>query len=193
MYQYFDPKLNKNTINLAPGEYYVSGDDIIINTVLGSCVAVAFYDPQLKIGGLNHFMLAESKLEKTKIDNFLKIERYGLYAMEAVINEMIKRGSSKSRMKVKIFGGSAVLESGSHMDIGADNVRFAEKYLATEKIPIINRDTGGNRARRIYFYPQTFRLLMRRIQPTTELDRLMTEYKTKLAEKSKQRGDAVIF
>lgn len=193
MYRYFDTKLKKNTVNLAPGEFFVSGDDMVINTVLGSCVAVAFYDPQLNIGGLNHFMLAESKVAKPKDGDLFKVERYGLYAMEAVLNEMMKSGSRKSRIQAKIFGGSRVLDSASHMDIGADNISFAEKYLAAEGIPVINQDTGGNRARRIYFYPRTFKILLRRVQPSVELRVLMTDYKQKLKTDSQRDGDVVIF
>ena len=191
MYRYFDNKLKKDTVNLAPGEYFVSGDDLVINTVLGSCVAVALYDPKLKIAGLNHFMLAESRTVPDP-DSFFKIERYGLYAMEALLNGLMKLGSNRNSLQAKIFGGSSVLETNNTLDIGADNIRFAEKYLETEKIPILNRDTGGTRARRIYLYPQSFRVLMRRIQPNEELSSMMENYKERLS-RNEEDGKAVIF
>ena len=194
MYQYFDNKLQKNSVNLAPGEFFVSGDDIIINTVLGSCVAVVLYDPKLKIAGLNHFMLAEAKHIQPG-DNVFNIERYGLYAMEALLNGLMKLGSRRNQLQAKVFGGSSVLEriDNSRIDVGADNIRFAEQYLETENIPIISRDTGGVQARRIYLFPQTFRILLRRIKPSEELKTMMKEYKKDLEERKKDDGKTVIF
>ena len=141
MYWFFDGKLDKNIINLAPGEFYATGEDVIINTVLGSCVAVVLFDPQRRVGGLNHFMLAEAAANK-KVDEYLKVERYGLYAMEALINEFLKLGSTRRNLKAKIFGGGKVLASQMRMNIGEDNIKFAEEYLAAEKIPIVSRDTN---------------------------------------------------
>ncbi len=192
MYNYFDNKLNKSSLNIAPGEYYATGEDIIINTVLGSCVSVALYDPVLKIAGLNHFMLAESKYIDHS-DGFFKIERYGLYAMESLINSLIKLGGNKNRFQAKVFGGSRVLEGKESMDIGGENIKFAEKFLEAERIPILNHDTGGNRARRIYLFPQSFRILMRRVMPSSELSELMKTYKEKLEKDSEQSGKTVLF
>lgn len=193
MHEYYDNKLKKQTINLAPGEFYVSRDDITINTVLGSCVAVVLYDPVLKAGGLNHFMLADAKL-KIDLASMINVERYGLYAMEALLNGLIKLGCQKSRLQAKVFGGSAVLETSNfQMAVGADNIRFAEEYLKTENIPIMNRDTGGEKARRIYFFPQTFRVLLRRVKVGDELSTAMSKYKINLEKKKKTDGDAVIF
>ncbi|MDC7226239.1 MAG: chemotaxis protein CheD [Spirochaetales bacterium] len=193
MYKYYDNTLKKESVNLAPGEFFVSSEDIIINTILGSCVAVALYDPELKAAGLNHFMLAESKTPHTAGSVF-NIERYGLYAMDALINGFIKRGSRRSRLQAKIFGGSSVLESsGGKMNIGADNIAFAEEYLSAENIPVINHDTGGDRARRIYLFPQSFRVLLRRIQPGSQLRRQMDSYRTRLEQIKGRGGDSILF
>ncbi|HAK45014.1 MAG TPA: chemoreceptor glutamine deamidase CheD [Spirochaeta sp.] len=194
MYKYFDNKLKKDSVNLAPGEFFVSGDDIVINTVLGSCVSVALYDSERKIAGLNHFMLAEAKL-RTESENIFNVERYGLNAMESLMTGLIKLGSSGKCLQAKIFGGSAVLETrgGGQMEIGADNISFAEKFLKAENIPVINRDTGGVRARRIYLYPQSFRILLRRVKPNVELRDLMDVYKHKLDETKNNDGTTVLF
>jgi chemotaxis protein CheD len=192
MYKYFDNRLKKPAVNLAPGEYYFSAEDLIINTVLGSCVSVVLYDPVLKAGGMNHFMLAESRGKIVENDYF-KIERYGLYAMEALINEVLKHGGKKSRLMAKIFGGSRVLHSNNKMDIGVDNIEFAERYLDAENIPIISRDTGGIRARRIYLYPQSFRILLKRVQRSTEFERAMEKYKAEVTKKAGQGSETVIF
>ena len=192
MYKYYDNKLKRTTINIAPGEYYATDEDIIINTILGSCVAVALYDPVRRIAGLNHFMLAESKFKKPD-ESFIKIERYGLYAMEALINTIIKQGGSKHRLRAKIFGGSRILKTNEKIDIGMQNILFAERYLETEGIPLLRSDTGGDRARRIYLFPQTFRVLLRRVYPTTELDLMMKKYLEKLGKDQDDRGKAVLF
>ena len=192
MYSYFDTKFNKHSTNLAPGEYFVSGDDIIINTVLGSCVAVALHDPKLEISGLNHFMLAESNFQHRN-ESFFNIERYGLYAMEAVLNDMIKLGCKKERLRAKIFGGSSVFETRNKSNIGPANIEFAELFLKTEKIPIVNSDTGGEQARRIYLFPRTFKVLLRRILPTRELSRQMQDYTEKLEHDAGIGSKTVLF
>ncbi len=192
MYSYFDTKFKKSSTNLAPGEFHVSGDDIIINTVLGSCVAVAIYDPELRISGLNHFMLAESNFQHQN-ESFFNIERYGLYAMEAVLNDMIKRGCRKGRLQAKIFGGSSVFETRTKSNIGPANIEFAKLYLKTEKIPVISSDTGGEQARRIYLFPQTFKVLLRRIIPTKELTRQMQDYTKNLEHDAGSGSKTVIF
>ena len=194
MYEYFDNKFNKKIVNLAPGEFYVSGDDIIINTVLGSCVAVALYDPKLKIAGLNHFMLAEAK-HLPELENVFRVERYGLYAMEALINGLMKLGSRRSSLQAKVFGGSSVLDrrDDSRLDIATDNILFAEKYLNAEKIPIINQDTAGTRARRIYLFPQTFRVLLRRVTPSEEFRKNMETYRKRLEEEKRGEDKTVLF
>ncbi|MBI9107308.1 MAG: chemotaxis protein CheD [Spirochaetales bacterium] len=192
MYKYYDNKLKREINNLGPGEYLSSDEDIVINTVLGSCVSVVLFDPILKAGGFNHFMLADVSLN-TRIDNFFKVERYGLYAMESLINDFLKRGSKKSNLKAKVFGGSRMLETQRVIDIGAENIRFAEEFLKTEKIPIISQDTGGSKAMKIYLYTKTFRILLKRVDSrTTELYQQMEAYKKKLKEE-KDGGIIVLF
>ncbi len=192
MYRYFDNRLKSEVINLAPGEYFVSKNDLLINTVLGSCVATVLFDPVLKAGGMNHFMLADVKA-KSNIDSYFKIERYGLYAMESLINDFLKMGSKKSNLQAKVFGGSRVLETQRTIEIGKENIQFAEEFLKTEKIPIINRDTGGRKARKIYLYTKDFRILLKRVNiRTTELDQQMEDYQKKLKEK-KDGGTPILF
>jgi len=192
MYKYYDNRLKSEIINLAPGEYFASDKDLLINTVLGSCVSVILFDPVLKAGGMNHFMLADVKAKNT-IDSFFKVERYGLYAMESLINDFLKMGSKKSNLKAKIFGGSRVLETRRTIDIGDENIRFAEEFLKTEKIPVVNHDTGGRKARKIYLYTKTFKILLKRVNVrTTELDHQMEDYQKKLEEK-KDGGKVTLF
>lgn len=192
MYRYFDNRLKSEIVNLSPGEYFVSNKDELINTVLGSCVSTVLFDPVLKIGGMNHFMLADVKA-KARVDNYFKVERYGLYAMESLINDFLKLGSEKSNLQAKIFGGSRVLETQRVIEIGKENIEFAEEFLKAEKIPIINRDTGGRRARKIYLYTKDFRILLKRVNVSaTELDYQMEDYQEKL-DKKKDGGTPILF
>ena len=192
MYRYYDNRLKNEVINIAPGEFFASDEDLLINTVLGSCVSVVLYDPVRRAGGLNHFMLAEAKARKD-IDNFFKVERYGLYAMESLINEFIKKGSKKSNLEAKVFGGSKVLDSHKTITIGEDNIVFAEDFLKTEGIPVVTQDTGGNMARKIYLFTRTFKVLLKRVSiRSTQLDHQMEDYRKEL-EKKKDGGAPILF
>ena len=192
MYRYYDNRLQSEIINLAPGDYFASDENLLINTVLGSCVSVVLFDPIRKAGGMNHFMLADIKA-KSSIDSYFKVERYGLYAMESLINDFLKMGSKKSNLKAKVFGGSRVLETRNPLDIGKENIKFAEEFLKTEKIPVINHDTGGRKARKIYLYTKTFKILLKRVNVrATELDHQMEDYRKEL-ENKKAGGPAILF
>ncbi len=196
MYQYFDSKFQKQTMNIAPGEFFASGEDIMINTVLGSCVAVALTDPSIKFSGLNHFMLTKTvDMESIKSrEKYFNLERYGVFAMEALINLLLKAGGRKSNFVAKVFGGSSVLETkSSHMEIGKENIKFAFEFLKTERIPVAAEDTGGVLARKIYLDVKDFRVKVRKIKTDrTNLDRLMKEYKERLSG-TEDGGRVVLF
>ncbi|MBB3345837.1 chemotaxis protein CheD [Sphingomonas citri] len=132
-------------LTVAQGETKVSDrEDVVLTTVLGSCVAACFYDPVAKVGGLNHYLLAEGN-----VSDPASMQRYGVYAMEVLINAMLSMGAVRSRMKARIFGG-ATMRSGFR-DIGGDNIAFARRFLRDEKIPLVGEDVGGNGARRVEF------------------------------------------
>jgi len=121
---------------LHPGEFYASGADLIISTVLGSCIAVVFYDPVRRIGAMNHFMLPGTQRE----DGYFNTEggKYGMYAMELAINEMLKLGARREQLRCKVFGGAHVLRGGSSNEasVPQNNINFAFNYLETEKITV---------------------------------------------------------
>ena len=130
------------------GDFHVSSDqDIVLTTLLGSCVATCLFDPIAKVGGMNHFLLASGPVGSASS------ERYGLYAMEVVINGLLKQGAKKSRMEAKLFGGANMGEGMSH--IGKENGRFAMQFLELEGIPCSSMSLGGNQARRLRFIPTT--------------------------------------
>ena len=152
----------QNVITIHPGEYFVSGEDIIISTLLGSCVSVAFWDHRLKMGGLNHFMLPGDldNEDMTRSQN----AKYGMFAVELLYNDLLKAGSKKRDIVAKVFGGSSVLRlKGGSTKIPKDNIAFALAYLQRENIPIVANDTGGILPRRIYLFAQSGKVLLKRI------------------------------
>ncbi|MDC7221715.1 MAG: chemotaxis protein CheD [Spirochaetales bacterium] len=163
MYRYFNTKFNRELIDISPGEFYATGDDVVISTVLGSCVAVSLYDSERKMAGMNHFMLVEGK-DVTNTGELMRLERYGSFAMESLLNEFIRGGSLKANLQAKVFGGSRLLgsEPASSTDIGHQNVLYALNFLKNEGIPVLAKDTGGKRSRRLYLFPQTFKILMKK-------------------------------
>ena len=134
-------------LTVAQGETRVSDEeDVVLTTVLGSCIAACFYDPLAKVGGINHYLLAEGSASDPA-----SMQRYGVYAMEVLINAMLAMGASRNRLKARIFGGATM--STGFRDIGGDNIAFARRFLRDERIPLVAEDVGGNGARRVEFRP----------------------------------------
>jgi chemotaxis protein CheD len=134
------------------GEIYASSTPIVIETILGSCVSVCMFDSERKVGGMNHILLPG----KADMGNFDGAARYGINAMEMLINNLMKLGARRMNLQSKIFGGAHIIQS-LHRDNspGLKNVSFVEKFMQIENIPIISRDTGGVNGRRIYFHTNT--------------------------------------
>lgn len=159
-YRYQDRQFDRPGIKLLPGEFYVSGDDLVLTTVLGSCVAACIRDPRLGIGGMNHFMLPDGELGGGSS------ARYGSYAMEVLINELLKAGARRSGLEAKVFGGGAVLKSFTDTHVGARNAEFVLDYLKAEHIPVLAQDLGDNCPRKVFFFPADGRVLVRRLSTT---------------------------
>lgn len=139
------------------GEARASGDDrVMMSTILGSCVATCLYDPVARVGGMNHYLLAKPVAETTCLDH-----SYGLFLMELLINEMLKLGADKSRMKARIYGGANM--SASLGSIGSVNAQFARQFLSDEAIPTVFEDLEGNCARRVDFRPSTGQVRARHV------------------------------
>jgi len=150
--RYYDPKARATAVKVLPGRHYVSNrTGEVIVTVLGSCVAACIRDPAAGIGGMNHFMYPES--DTGTWGGASAAERYGNYAMEVLVNEILKRGGRRERLEVKVFGGANVIRSSRR--IGTDNAEFVKTYLAREGLPILSEDLGGTNARRINYFPVT--------------------------------------
>ncbi|CAP40831.1 chemoreceptor glutamine deamidase CheD [Bordetella petrii] len=159
---YFDSAFHCPAVKVLPNEYYVAaGEDIMISTVLGSCVAACIRDPRAGVGGMNHFMLPEGDGDSPSSATM----RYGAFAMEVLINELLKAGAARERLEAKVFGGGAVLSAMQQMNIGERNARFVLNYLNTEGIPVLAQDLGDVHARRIGYFPRDGRVMVRRLAP----------------------------
>lgn len=139
---------SQKVIHVIQGDYHVSDDpDVVLGTILGSCVATCLWDAVSGVGGMNHFLLPEGNSRETA--HF----RYGLHAMELLINGLLKTGARRDRLKAKLFGGAAMHDGLAR--IGEANGRFARDFLEAEGIPCIADSLGGTRARRLRFTPVT--------------------------------------
>lgn len=171
---YFDHHFQFNAVKVLPGEYFVSGENIVISTVLGSCIAACLWDRSLNIGGMNHFMLPDG-------DSSDAGGRYGSYAMELLINEMIKLGARRETMQAKIFGGGQVMANFTTMNVGERNTDFVTQYLQTERIPIVSEDVLDIYPRKVVYFPATGKAMVKR---------LAHAHPEALVEQERSRGSA---
>lgn len=161
---YWDNKLGVFTAKILPGEYYVSTNNEAITTVLGSCVSACIRDTVRGVGGMNHFMLPQQTnfSDNWGSSSVSNSTRYGNWAMEHLINEITKRGGRKENFEIKITGGGKVLDAMT--DIGENNVRFVLEYLRSEGLPIQGQDVGDIFPRKVVYFPQTGRLLVKKLR-----------------------------
>lgn len=158
---YFDKKFNVDAVKIFPGEYYVTGRDMVLVTVLGSCVAACIRDRASGIGGMNHFMLPGDSDGGGLLSSS---SRYGAYAMEMMINELLKMGAKRNNLEAKIFGGGSVLRGFKVGNVGERNVNFTLAYLKTENIAVAAQDVLENYPRKIYFFPNSGRVLVKKLR-----------------------------
>jgi chemotaxis protein CheD len=163
--QHFDTKLNAQIAKILPGEYFVSLNKEAITTVLGSCVSACIRDVKLGIGGMNHFMLP---VQTNFSDNWGSSQvsnstRYGNWAMEHLINEIIKNGGKRENFEVKVIGGGKVLDNMS-TDVGAKNSAFVLQYLREEGLNVANQDLGDIYPRKLVYFPNTGRTLVKKLR-----------------------------
>lgn len=157
---YFDQRLKVEAVKLLPGEYFVTNRDMVLSTVLGSCVSACIYDSQSGVGGMNHFMLP-----KGENDQGFQVEcaRFGSYAMDILIRELLGNGARKENLVAKVFGGGNVQRAMVSSMIGSQNTRFVKKYLAERGIPILASDLEGSHPRKIHFFPRNGRVLQKKL------------------------------
>jgi len=189
---YFDRQHNAEAAKIMPGEYYATARDMLLVTVLGSCVCACIRDKVSGIGGMNHFMLPDSGQDQN--DPLGESARYGVYAMEILINQLLKMGAQRGNFEVKVFGGGAVLRGFTVANVGERNAEFVLKFLKTEKIPVAAQDLLDIYPRKVYYFPQTGLVRVKKLKQVhndTIVNR-ETEYKSRLRY-SKMEGDVELF
>jgi len=153
---YWDANFKNDAVKVLPGEFFVSDQDLLIVTTLGSCIAACLWDRERQIGGMNHFMLPEGDADSG---------RYGSYAMELLINQLLKRGASRAMLEAKVFGGGAVISSMTSINVGERNTQFVLDYLRTERIPVVSKDVLDTCARKVCLLPASGKALVKRLAP----------------------------
>ncbi|MBH9553414.1 chemoreceptor glutamine deamidase CheD [Inhella gelatinilytica] len=156
---FYDSHFKNAAVKVLPGEYFVENEDLLIMTTLGSCIAACLWDRTAQVGGMNHFMLPEGNGESG---------RYGSFAMELLINEMMKRGANKGRMEAKVFGGGAVITGMNSLAVGERNTNFVLDYLKTERIPVVSKDVLDVYPRKVCFLPKSGKAMVKRLASANE-------------------------
>jgi len=159
---YFDREFGLTAVKLLPGEYYVTAEDMLLTTVLGSCVSACLRDSVSGIGGMNHFMLPDAA-DPLFFDPAAAM-RYGAHAMQVLLAEVVRAGARRERLEAKVFGGGAVLASMTLLNIGERNADFVLRYLQAERIRIAAQDLRGKLPRRINFFPFSGRVTVRKLR-----------------------------
>ena len=160
---YFDRTFNTNAAKISPGEYYYTDKDMLIVTVLGSCVSACIRDSRTGIGGMNHFMLPDGAAAD-KDSPVSESMRYGTYAMEVLINQLLRNGAKRENLEAKIFGGGNVLRSFTTNNVGDRNAAFVKKYLKDEGIKVTGEDLLDIYPRKVYFFPKTGKVLVKKLK-----------------------------
>ena len=189
---YFDRHFNTEAAKILPGEYFVTGRDMVLVTVLGSCVAACIRDRVSGIGGMNHFMLPDNGGDP---GNLLGASmRYGSSAMEILINQLIKLGAIRSNLEAKVFGGGQVLRGFSAGNVGERNAEFVLDYLHTENIRIVAQDLLDIYPRKVYFFPHNGKVLVKKLRKgnNNTIAEREQEYVTRITS-ADVAGDVEIF
>jgi chemotaxis protein CheD len=175
---YFDRVHGINAVKVLPGEFYATPQNLLLVTVLGSCVAACIRDPELAIGGMNHFMLPEADSAGPAGN----AARYGTYAMEMLINQLIKLGAVRSRLEAKVFGGGNVIAGMTQANVGERNAEFVLNFLRVEGVPVVARDLVGIYPRKVYYFPDSGRVLVKKLLNThnNTIAARETDYRSRL-------------
>ena len=194
MYRFYSQKLKKIVVMLMAGEYLATQNGEVLYTVVGSCIAACIYDREKKVAGMNHFLLPGM----VRPDEMLSCDvgRYGMFAMELLIGELIKLGARREGLQAKLFGGGNVLKYRSgDGDITGSNIRFAKKFLELEGIPTVRENLGGKGGRKILFFSDSDRVLLKRfdIQREPRFREDEEAYKRKIFQKRLEKSRVRLF
>jgi len=178
-------KTSERIVHVVQGEFSYSADpDVVLSTVLGSCVAACIRDPIANIGGMNHFLLPGGREHESSG------VMYGVQAMELLINQLMKLGCKKHRLEAKLFGGARMMQGLS--DIGAQNARFGREFFSNERIPCISESLGGTQARRLHYWPASGRARQILLN-AAETSRVQIPTRSAQPSANESSGDAELF
>lgn len=157
---YYDRTFDCDAAKILPGEYYFTGKDMLIVTVLGSCVSACIRDKVSGLGGMNHFMLPDGGDANSPVSASM---RYGTNAMEILINDLLKAGAKRENLEAKVFGGGAVLRGFTAINVGERNAAFVMNYLRAEKMRVVAEDLNDIYPRKVYFFPRSGKVLVKKL------------------------------
>jgi chemotaxis protein CheD len=193
------PPRGLERVEVQPGGRYATAEAFDIKTLLGSCVAACLYDPAARVAGLNHFLLAAPRYSRNMAFIETDAGRYGIHAMELLINDMMKLGATRKGLRAKVFGGASVLglcSDNGFFCVSEVNQRFIRDYLATERIPVVSEDLGGTHGRVIHFHSDSYRVFRRYIKKQdAELveEEELAYWQSEVAGKAPQGGEPILF
>lgn len=193
--RYWDRSHGCVAAKVLPGEYYVTRNDELLVTVLGSCVSACIRDPESGIGGMNHFMLPVDNSGASGSWNAGSLDsstRYGSHAMEKLINDILKHGGSRRGLEVKVFGGGRILAQ--MIDVGRKNIDFVLGYAKTENLRLLASDLGDVYPRKVYYLPSTGKVYVKKLYKLHN-DTIVEREKAYLQELARRRleGDITLF
>jgi len=177
-------------VSVLPGHHAVIDDpETCVTTLLGSCVAACIRDRDSGIGGLNHFLLPGEEMA----EGSARSTRYGVHAMEVLVNDILRRGGRREGLEAKVFGGANVIDTSAADTVGDRNASFVQRYLKTEGIRLLASDVGGDRARRVFFFPGTGRASVLRLAQAEAPSMRDAERRLRRAAQSVPSGGVELF
>jgi chemotaxis protein CheD len=154
---FWDTHFGNDAVKVLPGEFFVHDEDILLMTTLGSCIAACLWDREKRVGGMNHFLLPDAAPGGDGGG------RYGIYAMDLLIGELVKRGATRATMEAKVFGGGAVISGMNSINVGERNTAFVLDYLRTERITVVSKDVMDIYPRKVCFLPASGKAMVKRL------------------------------
>lgn len=191
--RYVDKAMGLVTAKILPGEYYVTKNEEMITTVLGSCISVCIYEQKTGLGGMNHFMLPQSAGNNDVADFMSESFRYGDVAMERMINDLLRNGADKDQIVFKAFGGGQIIKQMT--SVGERNIKFLHKFMVMEGYKLTASDLGGPHPRKVNFFPKTGKVMVKKLQHmhNDTIAIRETQYRSKIDKPKIESGDIDLF
>ena len=156
---FYDAHFHNEAVKVLPGEFFVADEDLLVMTTLGSCIAACLWDREKRVGGMNHFLLPDTGQGGAGADS----GRYGSFAMDLLIGELVKRGATRNTIEAKVFGGGAVISGMNTINVGERNTKFVLDYLRTERITVVSKDVMDIYPRKVCFLPASGKAMVKRL------------------------------